>query len=531
MPPQASQDGSGAGVVYEFQNAWYLFENMCFEMRYASYNSGSLEYKFLSEVQLFTKLNGSNILEPQDSGAQIEEILDFVNDRAVEAGMDTPLIIGTIDPAIDFPSYQVREMMCGAALLKCLEMSPDVSCWFDYTTNITGEPTPTIHFLSRASRTAKTLAILNGTDHKSLAIVPRNDLLVRSVVIQYKVTGSVDGNTWMLQGDAQRDKYGPNGANSGSDPDKGLRVIRQTIDLQGSQTTSVKADIECETVDANHATEATRLIWWKKKIQWLNSDKISGLAIPASATIKDDTGATVSLATYPRELTRGQVATWTGFEQKWVTITGKATFNKYATAAAATAAVSGTPGDSANLAVQKAEEKEVSVRLLITDATTGTYDAIASIDYGEDMPTGIAQQVYTSLATVQYQGNDIRIQPEVMNDTGTGPLIHLGHKLNLSGGRTEWETMVAQVQGIIEHDGRGETSISFGPARHIAAGDLADMFQWNRFRRYWYNPKLRETASYASSGSVSLGADVPKENSQDGSGTSKLLGVKQAFTE
>lgn len=532
MSPQAAQDGSGAGVMYEFQNAWYLLENMCFEMRYASYNtSGSaLEYKYLSEIQLFTKLDGSELLQPQDSGEQIEEILDYASDRAVEAGFAQPYIIGTIDPAIEFPSYQAREMMCAAAILKCLELSPDVSSWWDYTTTLgsgPAVPTPTVHFYSRASRTSKSLALFtaqgnNDGAFKGLNIVPRHDLLVRSVNIQYKITGSADGNVWILRGDSQRDKYGPNGANHASDPDKGLRVLRQTIDLQGAQTSSVSTDITCVAVDANHATEATRLAWWKKKVQWLNSDKISGLAIPATATIKDDTGATISLATYPNELTRGQIANWTGFVQKWVTITGKATFNKYVSAAAATAA-------TANLADEKAIEKELSVRILITDGTTGVYSTTASFIGGEDIPTGIAQAVYTSLATLQYQGQDIRLQETIMNAAGTGPLVHLGHKLNLTGGRAAWTTMNAQIQSINEHYGRGETRISFGPARHISAGDLAAMFQWNRLRRYWENPRLRETADIGDGGSATLGEDVPKENTSAGSGTSKKDAVSVEF--
>lgn len=522
--PVAAQDGGTAGITYEFLNAWYLLENTCFEQRFASYESGSLSYVYLSEIQLFTTLDGSNLLQPQDSGAQLEEILQFVIDDADDRGADVPFLIGTIDPAIEFPAYQAREMMCDAAVLKCLELSPDVACWFDYSTSDGGTPTPTIHFLKRSSRTARSLALLNGTDHAAISIFPRYDLQVRSVNLQYKVTGSVDGNVWIVMGAAQRDKYGPNGANHASDPDKGLRVLRQTIDLQGSQSSSVSADIEVVAVDANHATEATRLAWWKKKVQWLNSDKISGLDIPASATIKDEAGSTVSLGTYPKELTRGQVAAWTGFVQKWVTITAKATFNKYATSA-------GASGGLANLAVTKAVEHELSVRILVTDAETGTYSALGSYVAGEDQPAGIAQAVYESLSWLQYQGQDIRVQSEIMNAAGDGPYIHLGHKLNLTNGRSAWTTMAAMIQRITEREATGSTTISFGPARHLAAGDLAAMFQWNRLRRYWYNPTLRETADLGTGSSIGLGEDVPKENTATGSGTAKKLAASDTFTE
>lgn len=527
MLPQSAQSGGESGVAYEFKNAWYFLENTCFEMKYASYESGSLAYRYLSEVMLFTYLDGSNLLQPQAADAQITEILTYCSTAATDAGNLLPWLVGTIDPDIQFPSYQMRELMCAEALIKCLQMSPDVAMWWDYSTSNAGEPTPTVHFYNRASRTSKSLAILNGTDHASLNIVPRHDLVPRAVVIQYKVTGTADGAVWIVQGLTQRDKYGPNGADSSSDPDGGLRVIRQTIDLQGAQTQSVSAAIECAAVDANHATDATRIAWWKKKVPWLNSDKISAasIVIPATATIADvNTGASVSLATYPNELTSGQIGPWMSFVQKWVTITAKASFSKYATSAAATAA-------TATLAVEKAVEKEISVRILITDGVTGSYSADAAFLGGEDQPTGIAQKIYDSLSTLQYEGEDIRVQAEIMNAAGDGPYIHLGHKLNLTGGRTAWTTMDAMIQRITENDGDGTISISFGPARHIAAGDLAAMFNWNRHRRYWNNPKLRETASITSSGSVSLGQDVPKENTSAGSGTKGLIAVTGTFEE
>jgi hypothetical protein len=207
-----------------------------------------------------------------------------------------------------------------------------------------------------------------------------------------------------------------------------------------------------------------------------------------------------------------------------VTITGKATFVRYANAAAATAA-------TANLALEKAQERELSVRILVTDGETGSYSALGSYVDGETIPTGIAQSVYNAMSVLQYQGNDVRVQAEIMNAGGDGPLVHLGHKLNLTGGRAAWTTMDAMIQRIVENDGSGLTNISFGPARHLAAGDLAAMFQWNRFRRYWYNPALRETADLGAGGNVELGEDVAKENTSAGSGTEGKYGVSDTFED
>lgn len=523
MPPQSAQDGSGAGVRYTFQNAWYLFDNIPYQQYFASRNTTThaLEYKPMSEVLLFSRLDGSNFYQKITSGGQISDVCTFLIAQSVAAGIATPVIVGTVEPALNLPSFIAREIMCSNVIQKALELSPDVTMIWDYTTSTAGVPTPTISFLSRASRTSKSLAILNGTDHKRLSIVPRYDLQLRGVVLQYRITGSDNGTTWVLCGDAQKDKYGPHGANSALDPDGGLRVLLQTIDLQGSVSTSVSAAIECTAVDANHATTGTRIAWWKNKVQWLKSDKIGSITIPATATIKDDSGSTVSLGTYPNEVTRGQIANWMGFTQKWVTITCKATFVRYHTAAAATGAV-------AALVTEKPDEKELSVRILVTNATTGTYSALASNVDGEAVPSGIAASIYGALSVLQFEGENIVVQDEASNATNNGPLIHLGHKLNLTGGLAAWTTMNAQIQSITENDGNGTTSISFGPNRFLSAGDLASMAQFNRLRRTWYNPKLRETASL-SDNAAELGEDFPKENTSAGSGVSHQIGSTFGF--
>jgi hypothetical protein len=504
------------GVDYIFANAWYLVENTPYQQYYASRNTTShaLEYKPLSEFILFSRLDGSNLFEKIDSGEQIEEALQLVSDMAVAAGLALPFDIGTIDPALDLPTYQAKEMMCDGVIQTALQLSPDAVVVFDYVNSGGTANTPKIHVLSRSSRTSKSLAIANGTDHKALSIVKRNDLVPRAVVITYKYTGSDDGSEWIIY---QPEKYGPNGLNNGSDPDGGLRVVLQTVELLGRQTTSVSASIVTQACNATHATDATRLAWWKEKHQYLNSAKIDSLVIAAAGITVADPGGSVSLATYPNELIEGQIANWMEFEQKYVTITAKGSWTEY--------------HDTAKLIVsKKIVDKVLTVRCVVTDGTTGDYSTLASSTSAEAKPVGLAQALYTSLATPQFEGSDIRVQGYIANATGDGPFVTLANKLNLTGGRTEWETMNAQIQSIIETDGNGTTQISFGPARHLSAGDLNSIFQFNKFRRVWYNRLLRETADLGSGDAVTFGADVPKENSTEGAGSRKEDAASHTFT-
>ncbi len=66
--------------------------------------------------------------------------------------------------------------------------------------------------------------------------------------------------------------------------------------------------------------------------------------------------------------------------------------------------------------------------------------------------------------------------------------------LNLTGGRTDWTTMNAIIQSVRRKWGNGKTEITIGPARHLSAADLTQLFLINRLRRVWVNPSAQATA-------------------------------------
>jgi hypothetical protein len=530
MQHLVSSSGSAFGVRYSFADAWHFLETTPYQQFFQSRNvdGSALMLKAVPELMLFTWLN-AGVLSTYNSGEQIAAVLQFVIDAFAAQGMDQPFIIGdTSGITLDLPSYQCRQVMCAAVIKKCLELSPDVNLVVDYTTDVAAVPTPTFNFKTRAQQEASpvTMVLHNGTNHVSLDIVARDDLKPRAVVIWYKITGSDTGQNWVVY---LADKYGPNGQGHASDPDYGLDVLTQFIDLQGQQTISVSADVVTETVDATHATDATRLDWWKLKSPKLASDKVraGSLAIAAgTVTVKDQAGATVSLATYPRELKEGPLPSWTGMTVKEVTIIGKASYEVYTTAAAATGSVTA-------LRTTKKVDEEIAVKIQITDATTTTYSTLASVIPGEDVPglvsitagvgtflNGIAKDVYTSLATLQYEGQDVRVEAEPTT------LVSFGNVLNLSGGLTAWATMKAQLQSIVKHYGNGHTEVSFGPPQGNSAAQMFELMQYSRPRFEWFNPLLRETANYVTGGTaVDLNGRTPAENTSHGSGGSAEFAV------
>ncbi|TFH41017.1 MAG: hypothetical protein E4H01_15590, partial [Lysobacterales bacterium] len=357
--------GPSFGVQYTFADAWHFLESTPYQQFYASRNvdGTTLAYAAVPELLLFTYLDGANALQTYNSGGQIGAVLQFVIDAFAAQSMAQPFIIGTIDPTLALPSYQTRQVMCAAVIKKCLELSPDVNLVVDYTTEVATVPTPTLHFYSRATQETApiSLALHNGTNHAALSIESRDDLKPRAVVIWYKITGNDTGTDWVVY---LFDKYGPNGQSHASDPQYGLDVLTQFIDLQGRQTVTTTADIVTETVDATHGTEATRLAWWRMKCAKLANVRIKDTSLALAAgtvTVEDQDGNTVALATYPRELKEGPLPSWTAKTVKEVTIKGFADYDLYATDAAPTGGGGGSA--VAGLKAKEFRAEEISCKI------------------------------------------------------------------------------------------------------------------------------------------------------------------------
>src|SRR5207249_4920530 len=98
---------------------------------------------------------------PIDTGWQIEQVLKHALAQYATQGIATPFQIGAIDVALDVPTYQCQEVMCSAAIQKCLELSPDASVIWDYSVT-----PPRINVKTRANLPEVNLAIANGLDYK-----------------------------------------------------------------------------------------------------------------------------------------------------------------------------------------------------------------------------------------------------------------------------------------------------------------------------------------------------------------------------
>jgi hypothetical protein len=499
------------GIYYNFAGPWYDIHNTPYQQKTVSYDATNYpapEFtgeSLCSYVILFSKLV-DGVLTFITTKTQIFDVLQHVLDQYDEQGMDAPfsLDLADIEPNVGLPIYPMQDVKCSEVIDYCLRPSPDARVWFDYS-----ETPPAVHVQRRTNCTPVSLAIGDGVQHESLRITPRHDLQARCVVLYFLLTNEVDGVSWVQK---YQQKYGPNGLNSVLDPNGGLRVIVETIDLQGFTQNSVYGSLS--TLAATND-----LAFWEVVIPELRSTQVRAFSTLTAMTVVDENGAAVSLATYPNALMDGSSLC------PWMTIGGVPVSGKRVTITVDVMYVlwdvEATGGDRSATNGQPLEvflSKRLSWRGTVTDATSGDYEAIDFAMEAQPIPSGMAQAIYDALAVLEYEGDVSIVQAEIAGG------IHMGNKLNLSNGRTEWATMAAQIQSIVKDFGSGRTTLTIGPARHLAAGDLTRLFELTRYRRVFQNPATRQTgrASGAEQG-VSLGSHAAKENTNTGLTARTLL--------
>jgi hypothetical protein len=495
------------GIFYQFAGPWYDLDQTPYlqDIKVYTGDPDNLADFWQTEVILFQSLDAmqSGSVVMITNGAQIRLILQSCLDQCAANSLAAPFQIGSIDPAVLQPSYQVRDLKCSEAIQICMRASPDCKVWADYTTT-----PPTINVTRRTNCTAVTLAIGDGVSHESIKLTPRYDLQARSVTLFFKQTNSINGSNWVVTTYQQADASGSSeGIGAPPHPVGGTRGVVQTIDMQGFKESTASGHLDCMAV-ANTAT------FWRKFVPEMDSQRIrvpntggatKGFSVLDSMTAVDpNTGATISLSSYPNVLADG-----TGIAP-WMTLSGGAQINGVLALLKVHVAYEQFDADTGGNAVQIWPRKELSARVTLTNGITGNYSSTLSSEAAEPIPTGLAPNIFSALRALQYHGTIEIIEPECSGSVG------MGNVLNLSGGRSEWEAMNELIQEVHKHYGTGKTSVSIGPAAHLGAAALTQIFMVNRLRRTWNNPLTQATGKSSSGASIALGKNAPKENTNSG---------------
>jgi len=558
----AQSTGNRQGVTYKFHGPWYDLSNT----HYLQTFMGQTSTTYLAPETILNTSTAVTAGQIQISlGDQIQAILQWLLDsyaaqslaapfqyigRTLHSGAidlnvgsstgtpggnysftgklyNYPIATGnTIDTSlyqIFLPSYITKPLMCADALRKCLELSPRVTIWFDYT-----QSPPMINVTAIDAATAQSFAVLDGISHKSLNIQARNDLMVNAVRILYRINNT-SGSSPVINFSV--DKWGPHGSNSASDPDYGLRVINELIDLQGYARTYCQGHLDCEPLACVGGTQATKRAWWSSprgggQRRLIDSRVRFPSTIPDATIVYATTGGTdagsnprvagqplttLDAALFTNKLVRGTHHAWmalaggtpvvslkavvrsamTYFEYDQVAA-GDTPFQLPANETASNAATNGTPLRAANSVEHHAEVE-------LTNGITGTYVTVASTVAGESWITGYggtAWYLYNQMNVLQFEGDFAKVEAAF----GTG--VSLGAPINLTGGATLWSTMKAQVQEVRRLYGRHETSVRIGVAKHLNAGQLFSLLNMWRWRRPWYNPAVRSDNTAGGTGGL-----------------------------
>lgn len=573
MPLTGDVDGRKVGVTYEFKGPWYDLSNTHYLQTFKGaavnpYNPG--------EIILNTSTASSNpgAFLFISIGDQVQAILQWLLDQYAAQGMTAPfqysgraLNAGAIDlttsgtaavgintdksgnayvrhvvagPTIDqalfgqfLVSYIAKPMMCSQALQKMLELSPRTNISFDYSTT-----PPTIYVRSVDNFAPASLPIFNGIDHKSINIKRRDDVVARAVIITYRIANQIDGRQQL---DFKVDKWGPNGANSNADPNAGLRVFSETIDLQGFNVTSTTAQLDCEPLACTGGTNATKRKWWSSRRGGEQAKFIDSRLRFQNNTFAETTipNATLTYATNDfsnfritgQPLSGGDLALFTnrivrGTHHTWMTIgdnvpvqslkvrvTMKTEHAEYDVVATGDTLSQLPVGEAAsNTAINgnrhgKVNTEETHCEIELTNAVNKldgspfSSSTVASSTAPEVYilgAGGIAQYVFNSLQAFQYEGEYVKVETDFANNVG------LTNAINFTGGRAEWTTMNAQPQSIIEDFGTKETYVQIGVSNDLTAGQLSSLLNMWAYRRPWYNPAVRADNTLSSGGEVAM---------------------------
>jgi hypothetical protein len=501
------------GVVYQFGGPWYDLDQTPYlqDVKVYGGDPDALLDLWQSEVILF--FNRSSTWASyvnMTNGQQITAILNSLLTQYAALGLAAPFQIGEIDPPVALPTNQVKDLKCSEAIIHCMRSSPDCKVWFDYTTT-----PPTFNATKQGNCAAVSVAIGGGTSLESIKLTPRYDLQPSSVTLFFQQTNSISGQNWISTVVQQANSSGSTTTeNVPTHPAGGLRGVVQTIDMQGITGTVGTGALVCVTV-ANTVAFWSRFLpqWGSPRIRVPDIDPgpdpgaTVGFTIldDMSAVLDDNSGTVVDLSHYTSVLTDGSAA-------PWMTLTSGTPVTAVRALVKARISYDQSDADTGGRLLLRQPSQEIMIRVTLTNGVTGNYSSYLSAFPAEPIPTGLATNLFNSLATLQYQGPVSIIEQECSGSLG------MGNVLNLTGGRTEWATMNAMIQQVHKLYGKGRTEVTIGPAAHLSAADLTQIFLVNRYRRNWNNPLVQASAQNTSGNNLVLGQNAPKENSTQGLG-------------
>jgi hypothetical protein len=478
-------NGGAESVDYELLDAWNDFEKNVYQQQWNVIQSvdesgqPTLAAEYRSEIILGVDINGNTM----NSGQVIADIVSWA------IGVGAYCQMGVIGVEAPVPLDEVTDLPCSECIRKMLKWTPDAVTWFDYSTT-----PPTFNVVRRGDCAAMAIPF-TGTvggeseaDVESVDIKALPELVAPGVVFRYIQENQTDGvpSIDVIVDDCPE---GTSGLEYGA--------LVQTTRLAGTNSTYQKVPVKVETIPTDNSSgeeggpgDDPTILWWRKKTPWLQNFSADRLSITNVYGIFDDTqedfdGNGNPISEYPNELLSGSIAAWMNVTAAATTWSALVTYNypdeDDAESDRATDVFGPAEGsDNASGQVY------VACQARATSAVTQTYAQLSSYTQPEGVPDGLAAQLYGAVGVLQYEGSYTVVGEEVGE-------YSLGLVLNITGGRTEWESMNALLQEIEDDLDNGRTTLKFGPASHLTLQDMMEQLRGNRSRRVSRHIRERQT--------------------------------------
>lgn len=493
--PRRLANGARQNHRYTLYDWWWLAERTPFRRIRLSFVGGlNFAQSPPSEVVLFE----NDLEQPITTLLQMIEFFYVMNEcwnptrRGAGAGINPALDVvvdGDIATDLPVPRYPIRDTMTSEVGRQILAWTQDAILETDYSAAV---PIVSVRRLATMPTEVVTLPADRAL---KLELKPRYDLQIPVVIIYYKKSFTSDGSTGTRY---FQDKYPP----TFSDWHPDARV--HTIELVGGSQNTLSQLVSSVAIDANHATAATKVAWWARKTPWLRDERIDQSTIAISAvSVTDLAGNELLLATVlaatPNEITDGSIASWMNKTQADVIFVAAVTYEQF--------------HDTGHLIKNlKPIQKTITVRLKATNAGPGNdilFQTIASFDPGEEVPVGLAQQIYESHQVLQYEGPLELVGNEIPANLTLGKLI----TINTPGGSYE-DLLIQRITGELT---KGTLTLYIGPPGHLGFTDMIELHRVNRYR-FVYSLPSRASNPLAGGANLQLPKESPRENSTAGTG-------------
>jgi len=488
-----SADGASEQISYEIGGPWWYLERTIYEQSWALWNAAALPphlaNAYKSRVILSQAADGSSIT----TGAQIVDAVNF----AISKG--AAMQLGTVDGAIQLPWEECTDILCSEVIAKMLRCCPDTVCDFDYSTT-----PPTFNCRARANMSAVSYPVTSGAPASGVSVTPRHDLKIPGVVVRFEISGAGTGESYEAI-DVQT---------AGLTTD--WETLKVTIQLAGASITWLTQRIKTE--DWPEDADLDDVTWCRAHFPWLDEAlKTTDAGGNPKAHIVLHLGAGSLVAAgrsgaleLPRFITEGTIQDWM-LEGPFNIVVEDETFTLHA---------SYEIWDAAGNFVETVMNQELLLKVVSTDAETKTYRRVDDEESGESAPAGLAAALFAAWGQLYYDGTFKITEEECSGTVSPGNILHL------TGGRAGWATMVAIVQDVTEDVDKGETTITFGPPKHLGPEDLVTLLRGFRTRKSAIHYQARQTGESADvAGSVSLGGTSAKN--EVGKGIAEV--AKQTF--